>query len=105
MVLLSVMPVGFLQLEAAFTQSYDAARNLAFYNSDPVQLLFWLRFPGDVMIILGALIFGVDVVAKLRQQPSLATDEQREARHPIADRLLADDAAEPAPDVPEEDDD
>lgn len=40
MVLLSVMPVGFRQLEVGFTESYAASRSLAFYNSDLVQLLF-----------------------------------------------------------------
>jgi nitric oxide reductase large subunit len=42
----SVLPVGFLQLEVAFTSGYDAARSLAFYNRDLVQLLFWARCPG-----------------------------------------------------------
>lgn len=46
MVSVSVLPAGFLQLETAFTQSYAAARSLAFYNSDRIQLLFW---PGSLM--------------------------------------------------------
>ena len=64
MVFASVLPVGFLQLDAAFTQSYAAARSLAFYNSEMVQLLFWARLPGDTMIILGTLVFAYDMVAK-----------------------------------------
>jgi len=65
MVFISVLPVGFLQLEAAFTSSYDAARSLAFYEGDLVQLLFWLRMPGDTLLILGTVVFAGDVVRKL----------------------------------------
>lgn len=64
MVFLGDIPVGFLQLETVFTQGYDAARSLAFYNQDLVQLLFWARFPGDVLIILGASVFSYDVLKK-----------------------------------------
>jgi len=62
MVFGSVLPVGFLQLETAFTVSYDAARSLAFYNRDLIQLLFWARLPGDTMLIEGTMIFAYDMV-------------------------------------------
>ena len=62
---ISVLPVGFLQLETAFTQSYDAARSLAFYEQDVIQLLFWARMPGDTLLILGTVIFGYDVAKKV----------------------------------------
>jgi nitric oxide reductase subunit B len=65
MVAVSLLPVGFLQLEVAFTRSYDAARSLSFYEGDLVQLLFWLRMPGDALVILGTAIFGYDVVKKV----------------------------------------
>jgi nitric oxide reductase subunit B len=65
MVLLSLLPVGFLQLEVAFTQGYDAARSLEFYQGDLIQLLFWARMPGDVLVIAGTAIFGYDVVVKI----------------------------------------
>jgi nitric oxide reductase subunit B len=65
MCLLSLLPVGFLQLEVAFTQSYDAARSLAFYEGELVQLLFWLRMPGDTLVILGTVVFAYDVVKKV----------------------------------------
>ena len=64
MVFVSVLPVGFLQLEAAFTGSYDAARSLAFYNQDIVQTLFWVRLPGDTLIILGTVLYVADLVRK-----------------------------------------
>lgn len=65
MVGLSLLPVGFLQLEVAFTESYDAARSLAFYEGEVVQLLFWLRMPGDALVVLGAALFGYDATKKV----------------------------------------
>jgi nitric oxide reductase subunit B len=64
MVFVSVLPVGFLQLEAAFTDSYAAARSVAFYNQPIVQDLFWARLPGDTLIIVGTVIFAADLVRK-----------------------------------------
>ncbi|WP_440009923.1 nitric-oxide reductase large subunit [Halomicrococcus sp. SG-WS-1] len=97
MVLTSVLPVGFLQLEAAFTEGYAAARSLAFYNRDVVQTTFWLRVPGDVMIIVGSLVFAADVLAKLRHRKT-AADVDRQLDQPIANRILGDEYA------PEDDD-
>ncbi|UPW01392.1 cbb3-type cytochrome c oxidase subunit I [Halorussus gelatinilyticus] len=83
MVAVSLLPVGFLQLEVAFTQSYDAARSLSFYEGDLVQLLFWLRMPGDTLVIIGTAIFGYDVVKKLRLRgDTTASDEPADA--PVA---------------------
>jgi nitric oxide reductase subunit B len=79
MVFVSVLPVGFLQLETAFAVNYDAARSLAFYEQPLVQALFWARLPGDTLLILGTLVFGYDVVGKLRHlRPAVTTDEDRE---------------------------
>ncbi|WP_459194540.1 nitric-oxide reductase large subunit [Halosimplex sp. J119] len=64
MVFISVLPVGFLQLEAIFTESYAAGRSLAFYNQPIVQNLFWARLPGDTMIIAGTALFAADLVRK-----------------------------------------
>ena len=89
MVLISVLPVGFLQLEVAFTESYDAARSLAFYNSETIQTAFWLRVPGDVLIILGSMVFAYDVFAKFRHR-ELASEEAQLPDQPIANRVLGD---------------
>jgi nitric oxide reductase subunit B len=89
MVFVSVLPVGFLQLEAAFTQSYDAARSLAFYNGETVQLLFWARMPGDTLLILGTALFGYDVVRKLRQVRPVTSPDDR--THRVPDRIVPDD--------------
>ncbi len=63
----SLLPIGFLQLETAFTAGYDAARSLAFYERPLVQTFFWLRFPGDTLLIAGTAIFFGDALAKVRK--------------------------------------
>jgi nitric oxide reductase subunit B len=79
MVFVSVLPVGFLQLETAFAGTYDAARSLAFYERPVVQALFWARLPGDTLLILGTVVFGYDVVDKLRHlRPAVTSDEDRQ---------------------------
>jgi nitric oxide reductase subunit B len=89
MVFVSVLPVGVLQLETAFTVTYDAARSLAFYEQPVVQALFWARLPGDTLLILGTLVFAADVVAKLRHlRPAVTSDEERQ-RSPAV--VLSDD--------------
>jgi nitric oxide reductase subunit B len=87
MVFVSVLPVGFLQLETAFTASYDAARSLAFYNREVVQLLFWARLPGDSMIVLATAMFAVDVVRKLGSLRETTAEDALRRR--IPGRVLA----------------
>jgi nitric oxide reductase subunit B len=91
MVFVSVLPVGFLQLETAFTQSYAAARSLAFYNSDLVQLLFWARLPGDTLIILGTFVFLYDMVRKRFTLRSVSMPSDAPAAGTIPDRVMAED--------------
>lgn len=90
MVLISLLPIGFLQLETAFTQGYDAARSLAFYNGDLVQLLFWARFPGDMLLILGTIVFAYDVIRKRFVLRETSTPDETPGGT-IPDRILAED--------------
>jgi nitric oxide reductase subunit B len=91
MVFVSVLPVGFLQLEAAFTQTYGAARSLAFYNSDIVQLLFWARLPGDTLIIVGTVIFAYDMVKKRFTLRSVSSPEETTKHMTIPQRVMVED--------------
>jgi nitric oxide reductase subunit B len=91
MVFVSVLPVGFLQLDVAFTESYAAARSLAFYNSELVQLLFWARLPGDTMIILGTLVFAYDMVVKRFTLRSVSAPGDIPGPGTIPDRVMAED--------------
>ncbi|WP_440990257.1 nitric-oxide reductase large subunit [Haloarchaeobius baliensis] len=90
MVFVSVLPVGFLQLDAAFTESYAYARSLEFYNSETIQLLFWARLPGDTLIILGTAVFAYDVLVKRFSLRDVSiSDEDRP--YSIPNRVLAED--------------
>jgi nitric oxide reductase subunit B len=90
MVFVSVLPVGFLQLEAAFTQNYAFSRSLAFYDSGIVQTLFWARLPGDTLLILGTVVFAYDVVKKRFVVRSVDPDSTGEPS-PVSDRVLSGD--------------
>jgi len=90
MVFVSVLPVGFLQLETAFTGSYAAARSVAFYDQPLIQTLFWARLPGDTLIILGTVIYAADLVRKrfvLRQ----SADDPSVEDMAVAEGILGDD--------------
>ncbi|WP_277543214.1 nitric-oxide reductase large subunit [Haloarcula laminariae] len=90
MVFVSVLPVGFLQLEAVFTESYAVGRSLAFYNQPIVQNLFWARLPGDTLIIVGTALYAADLVRKRfvlrRSEDEPAVDDMA-----VAEGVLDDD--------------
>jgi nitric oxide reductase subunit B len=90
MVFVSVLPVGFLQLEAAFTQSYAVARSLEFYEQPLIQTLFWIRAPGDTLLILGTVLYAADLVRKRFVLRSTAEDPSREDMA-VAEGVLDDD--------------
>jgi nitric oxide reductase subunit B len=62
MVLLSVLPVGLLQTWAAIDVGYWYARSSEFLQSEPMQLLRWLRVVGDSLFALGAFAFVIAIV-------------------------------------------
>jgi nitric oxide reductase subunit B len=90
MVFVSVLPVGFLQLETAFTEGYAAARGLAFYEQPLVQTLFWARLPGDTLIILGTVVYAADLVRK-RFVLRTAADDPDVEDMAVAEGVLDDD--------------
>ena len=53
MAFVSLFPVGSLQLYESVDQGYWAARSLDFLTSSTVNMLEWLRLPGDLLFILG----------------------------------------------------
>ncbi|MDI3317782.1 MAG: cbb3-type cytochrome c oxidase subunit I, partial [Bacillota bacterium] len=70
MIVMTLLPVGFLQLAEAFRSGFFAARSLAFYQEPLVHALLWLRIvPDTVFIALGVvpfLIFAVRALFHLR---------------------------------------
>ena len=56
MVFATLFPVGLLQLFESVRHGYFEARSLKFLTSDFNTLLQWLRFPGDVVFIVGGVL-------------------------------------------------
>jgi nitric oxide reductase subunit B len=82
MTLASLLPVGFLQLRTAYSEGYDTARSLEFYEQPHVRTLLWARTLGDTPMILGALAFTAGAVRHLysaRRQLSIAPLIESEA--------------------------
>lgn len=76
MLVLDLLPVGFLQMAAVFEKGAWFGRSMAFVNSPAVHLLTWLRFPADVIFITGVLHLLAAVVKgafHLRQAENLAS--------------------------------
>lgn len=53
MVALSLLPIGVLQAMASMDQGLWFARSADFLQQDHIQLLRWLRMPGDVVFLFG----------------------------------------------------
>jgi nitric oxide reductase subunit B len=56
MALLTLLPLGVLQLQAALEHGYWYARSAEFMGQPIVALLVWMRMPGDVTFAIGALL-------------------------------------------------
>ena len=56
MALLTLLPLGVLQLSAALEHGYWYARSAHFMDQPIVHLLVWLRMPGDTIFAVGALL-------------------------------------------------
>jgi nitric oxide reductase subunit B len=57
MALLTLLPLGTLQLLAAIDHGYWYARSAEFMQQPVVELLVWMRVPGDTIFSVGAVAF------------------------------------------------
>jgi nitric oxide reductase subunit B len=55
MALLTLLPIGLIQLNAAIEQGYWYARSADLMQQPLIQLLVWLRVPGDTIFSIGAV--------------------------------------------------
>src|SRR3546814_4571435 len=62
MAVLTLLPMGVLQLEANLERGYWYARSAEFMNRPIIDLLVWLRVPGDTIFAVGALLVAWFVV-------------------------------------------
>jgi nitric oxide reductase subunit B len=79
MALTTLLPIGTVQLFAAIERGYWYARSAEFMQQPLIELLVWLRMPGDVVFSIGAVAFTWFVV-KLWLTP------RREAPVPAGDQ-------------------
>ncbi|MFM6989249.1 MAG: cbb3-type cytochrome c oxidase subunit I, partial [Arenimonas sp.] len=56
MALLTLLPMGLLQLDAALEHGYWFARSAEFMGRPIIDLLVWMRVPGDTIFSIGALL-------------------------------------------------
>jgi len=63
-ILLNFFPIGWSQLDAVYEHGLAYARSQEFY--DATLFWQWMRFPGDVVFALGALLMAWDFIIKLR---------------------------------------
>ncbi len=56
MALLTLLPIGVLQLQAALEHGYWYARSADFMGKPLIHLLVWMRVPGDTIFSIGALL-------------------------------------------------
>lgn len=52
---LTLLPLGTMQLLAAIEHGYSYARSAEFMQKPIVELLVWMRMPGDVIFSVGAV--------------------------------------------------
>jgi nitric oxide reductase subunit B len=56
MSIFTLLPIGILQLRAAIEHGYWFARSAEFMQRPIIELLVWLRVPGDTVFSVGALL-------------------------------------------------
>jgi len=56
MIFVNLMPMGIIQLYDSLANGYWHAREPEFFQSDWVNLLEWLRLPGDTIFIVGGIL-------------------------------------------------
>jgi len=77
----SLLPVGIIQALASISQGLWYARSEAFVQQPILQTLRWVRTFGDVVFLVGALTFALQVVLGLLSRgPAREVPEGRLAR-------------------------
>jgi nitric oxide reductase subunit B len=75
MALLTLLPIGLIQLDAAMEHGYWYARSAELMQKPIIQMLVWMRVPGDVIFSVGALAIAWFVL-RLWVAPGRARERQ-----------------------------
>lgn len=85
MALLTLLPLGTLQLLAAIDHGYWYARSAEFMQKPFVDLLVWMRVPGDTIFSIGAVTLAIFVMGlwlwPKREAVANAAEEREETRN------------------------
>ena len=85
MVMLTIVPVGIMQLGESYLSGFWAARSLAFYQQPVVQTLLWLRMlPDSIFIVVGVLPLAIAMARGLLnlRRPTVAEEEIEALKKP-----------------------
>ncbi|SNB47261.1 nitric-oxide reductase large subunit [Geobacter sp. DSM 9736] len=75
MLFINLFPVGLLQLNDALSRSYWHAREPDFFKQPLVRFFEWLRFPGDMLFIVGGIFPVVYLAVRMflnRNRPGIS---------------------------------
>ena len=84
MALLTLLPLGVVQLLAAIRDGYWYARSEQFMQQPLVDLLVWMRVPGDVVFSIGAVALALFVAGLWLRPRREAVEIEAEARAHLA---------------------
>lgn len=62
MVCISMLPIGIMQAVASIQEGYWYARSAEFMQTDIMNVLRWLRVPGDLLLAIGELLLVVFII-------------------------------------------
>lgn len=82
MVLLSLLPIGLLQTQASVEHGLWYARSAEFMNTPVMQILKWLRVPGDILFALGVVALLMFFVRRSPTPETLESEVLLGARKP-----------------------
>ena len=83
MALLTLLPLGTMQLFASLEHGYAYARSAEFMQQPFVDLLIWMRVPGDTIFSIGALALVVFVAGLWlfpKREDEVPVRSERDAR-------------------------
>jgi len=84
MALLTLLPLGVVQLLTAIREGYWYARSEQFMQQPLVDLLVWMRVPGDVVFSIGAVALALFVAGLWLRPRREAAEIEAEARADLA---------------------